>query len=59
MKYKNVSDKKLRFRANNKDGIKQVFELNPGDEMESDRLVNVPELEIVSSTLIKKKKRGE
>ena len=40
MKYKNTTDKILRFRATDSKGKKKVFELKPGKEFESDREVN-------------------
>ena len=34
MLYKNVSEGTLRFRANDLEGIKKVFELKPGEEVD-------------------------
>ncbi|KKM53676.1 hypothetical protein LCGC14_1554140 [marine sediment metagenome] len=48
MKYKNTSDRILKFRAHDKKGIVKVFELKPGKEMESDREVGVGGLEKIS-----------
>ena len=48
MKYKNTSERLLRFRAHNTKGIIEVFELKPGEEMESDRLVEFGGLEQIS-----------
>ncbi len=48
MKYKNTSDRVLKFRAHNKKGIVEVFELKPDKEMESDREVGVGGLEKVN-----------
>ena len=46
MKYKNVSDGILKFRAHDKKGIVKVFELKPGQVMESDREVGHRGLEL-------------
>lgn len=45
MKYKNITNKILKFRAHNIKGIVEVFELKPNGEMESDRLVRFGGLE--------------
>jgi len=45
MKYKNITEKILKFRANDSKGIKKVFELKPDEEMESDRIVSFGGLE--------------
>jgi len=47
MKYKNVTEQVLNFRANDDKGIKQVFVLQPGEEMESDRVVSLGGIEEV------------
>lgn len=54
MKYKNVTKGNLRFRAADSKGVKRVFDLKPGEEMESDREVRLGGLEKVSN--IKQKK---
>ncbi len=46
MKYKNVTEGILRFRAHDSKGKKRVFELKPGKEMESDREVRLGGLEL-------------
>ncbi len=48
MKYKNTTKGILRFRASDKSGQKQVFELKPGEEFESDRTVSLGGLEKLS-----------
>ena len=53
MKYKNISDEVLKFRANDSNGIKKVFLLKPGEEMESDREVRFGGLELVKQGLVK------
>ena len=50
MKYKNIGEGVLRFRAHDKDGVKKVFELKPDEEMESDRLVSLGGLEEIKET---------
>lgn len=45
LKYKNVTETVLRFRAHDVKGVKQVFVLQPGEEMESDREVSFGGLE--------------
>jgi len=55
MLYKNVSEEVLRFRANNKEGVKEVFELKPGEEMESDRIVSFSGLELTQKKVKIKK----
>ncbi len=45
MRYKNVTKGVLKFRAHDSKGIVKVFELNPDDEMESDREVTCDGLE--------------
>ncbi len=47
MKYKNTTKGTLRFRAHDSKGIVRVFELKPGNEMESDREVRFGGLEKV------------
>ena len=48
MKYKNVTEGIIRFRAHNSKGIIEVFELKPDEEMESDREVEFGGLKKVS-----------
>lgn len=52
MKYKNITNGVLKFRAHDKEGIKKEFELEPGKEVESDR-----ELRLGGLKLIKKKSK--
>ena len=59
MKYKNTTNKVLIFRAHNIKGIKEVFELKPDEEMESDREVSFGGLEKVGRGKSKTNKRGE
>ena len=59
MKYKNMSDRVLKFRAHNAKGRVEVFELKPDEEMESDREVGVGGLEKVGKGTIKKIKKGD
>ena len=54
MRYKNVTEGVLKFRAHDKDGKKRVFELESGKEMESDRLVSLAGLEQVKQNKVKK-----
>ena len=46
MKYKNITEGILKFRAHDSKGNKKVFELKPGKEMESDREVKLGGLEL-------------
>jgi len=55
MKYKNITKGPLKFRANNSKGEKQVFNLKPGKEMESDRKVSLSGLELIQN----KKEKGD
>ena len=57
MKYINKSDGIIKFRANNKEGIKQRFELKPGEIMESDREVRYGHLELVEEKKEEKKEK--
>ena len=57
MKYKNITKETLIFRAHNAKGIVEKFELNPDDEMESDREVEHPGLKLMKEK--EKKKRGD
>ena len=50
MKYKNITNGVLSFRAHNAKGVKQVFNLNPDKEMESDREVRFGGLVLVNET---------
>ncbi len=50
MKYKNKTDEVIKFRAHNKKGIVHVFELQPDEDMESDRTVEHPGLELIKDT---------
>lgn len=61
MKYKNATKGVLRFRAHDKNGKKKVFELKPGQNMESDRKVDFVGLEQVGDNddFKKKKKKGD
>ena len=59
MKYKNTTDGILKFRAHNIKGIKQIFELKPDGEMESDREVNFGGLEKVGRGTKSKINKGE
>ncbi len=59
MKYKNMTDGILKFRAHNSKGIIQVFELKPDEEMESDREVGFGGLEKVGKGKSIKKDKGE
>ena len=63
MRYKNVSENILKFRAHDSKGIKKVFELKPDKEMESDREVRFGGLEKVSEKVGKgksnKKTKGD
>ncbi len=59
MKYKNTTNKVLKFRAHNIKGIKEVFELKPDEEMESDREVSFGGLEKVGRGKSKTNKKGE
>ncbi len=52
--YKNVTKANLRFRAPDSKGIKKVFELKPGEEMESDRELRLGGLEKVGKIKLKK-----
>jgi len=54
MKYKNITEKILKFRANDLKGVKRVFELKPNEEMESDRRVSFGGLEKIKE--VKKEK---
>ena len=56
MKYENVSQGILKFRAHNKKGIVKEFILNPGKKMESDREVSHPGLEKIKDKIILEKK---
>lgn len=60
MKYRNTTDGTLRFRATNVKGVKQIFELKPEEEMESDKEVNYVGLKMVGKGILKKtKKKGD
>ncbi len=61
MKYKNITERLLKFRAADKDGVKKVFELMPDQEMESDRIVSLGGLELMkeSKQIIKKIKESD
>ncbi len=59
MKYKNVTEKILRFRANDSKGKKRVFELKPGKEMESDREVRHGGLEKAGKGKSEEKSKGD
>ncbi len=48
MRYKNVTEGILKFRANDSKGVKKVFELKVGQEMDSDREVRFGGLEKVN-----------
>lgn len=54
MKYKNITKGNLKFRANDKNGLKKVFELKPNEEIESDRIVSFGGLEEIKEEKIKK-----
>ena len=58
MKYKNKTDRVLKFRANDKNGKKRVFELESGKTMESDREVIYPGLELIEEKE-KNNKKGD
>jgi len=53
MKYKNTTQGVLKFRAHDKNGKKRVFEIKPGKEMESDRVVSVGGLELIENKIKK------
>ncbi len=55
MRYKNVTDGVLRFRAHDSKGVKKVFELKAGKEFESDREVRLGGLEKVGKGKTNKK----
>jgi len=55
MKYKNVTEGVLNFRANDVKGIKKEFELKPGKVMESDRELRFGGLELVNEEVKSKK----
>jgi len=57
MKYKNTTDRILRFRANDEKGTKKAFELKPGDEFSSDRTVSYGGLEQVKEEKKPSKKK--
>mgnify|MGYP003148397668 CR=1 FL=1 len=61
MKYKNITKKVLRFRANDSKGNKKLFELKPGKEIETDRKINFRDggLEEVGKGTSKKSKGDE
>ena len=59
MKYKNTTKGILKFRAHDSKGIKKVFELKAGTEMESDREVHLGGLEKVGKGKSNKKNEGE
>jgi len=62
MKYKNVTEGVLKFRAHDLNGEKKVFVLKPGEEMESDREVSFGGLELVKQESVKvqtKKPKGD
>ena len=61
MKYKNITERLLKFRAADKDGVKRVFELKQDQEMESDRIVSLGGLELMkeSKQIIKKIKESD
>ena len=56
MKYKNVTEEIIKIRANDINGKKVEFILKPYEEMESDREVKFPGIELVKT---KKKKIKE
>ena len=55
MRYKNVTRGVLKFRAHDIDGKKKRFELKPGKEIESDRVVHLGGLEWVGKGKTKTK----
>lgn len=59
MKYKNATEGTLKFRANDKNGNKVIFELKPSEEMESDREVRLGGLELVEEKKKKKQSKEE
>jgi hypothetical protein len=60
MRYKNTTNGVLIFRAHNAKGVKEVFNLKPDEEMESDREVTYGGLKLVGKGISnKKKKKGD
>ena len=57
MRYKNVTEGTLKFRAHDSKGVKKVFELKSGEEMESDRIVKFGGLEKVTEKAKSKSKK--
>lgn len=57
MKYKNITNGTLKFRAANVKGEKQVFELKPGQEFETDREAKFSGLELVNPEKVEKVKK--
>ncbi len=59
MRYKNMTKNILRFRAYNKEGIKQEFELKPEEEMDFIREVTLGGLELIETEKIEKAGKGK
>ena len=59
MKYRNKTDIVIRFRATNKKGEKELFILKPKQTMESDLILNNPQLELVEEKEKKEKIKEE
>ena len=61
MRYKNNTDEILKFRAHDSKGKKKIFELKPGKEIESDRVIDFQGLELVGKgkEKIEKKSKGD
>ena len=59
MRYKNKTKDIIKFRAHDSKGIVQVFELKPGEEMESDRKVENIGLEKAGKGKSEKNDKGD
>ena len=59
IKYKNITDEVLHFRAHNAKGIVQRYALQPDKIMESDREVTLKGLEKIPEKIITRKPKKE